>query len=156
MQVEIKIPEHAIITADSEKVTIEHRGLRSFANHGGTGSSAIPYSSIASIDYKKPGITRGHLIIVPISGSEHGGGLGGLDPLYAGSAWSKKNAIIFGKKHQEEMNKLVELINKKIALTNPNTTVSSADELAKFKKLLDNNAITQEEYEAKKKQLLNL
>lgn len=44
MQVEIKIPEHAIITADSEKVTIEHRGLRSFANHGGTGSSAIPYN----------------------------------------------------------------------------------------------------------------
>ena len=54
------------------------------------------------------------------------------------------------------MNKLVELINKKIALTNSNTTVSLADELAKFKKLLDNNAITQEEYETKKKQLLNL
>ncbi|WP_225431491.1 SHOCT domain-containing protein [Limosilactobacillus reuteri] len=34
--------------------------------------------------------------------------------------------------------------------------IDSADEIAKFKKLLDTNAITQEEFEAKKKQLLKL
>lgn len=34
--------------------------------------------------------------------------------------------------------------------------ISSADELAKFKQLLDSGAITQEEYNAKKKQLLGL
>lgn len=36
------------------------------------------------------------------------------------------------------------------------TTVSSADELLKFKQLLDMGAITQEEYDAKKKQILGL
>lgn len=35
-------------------------------------------------------------------------------------------------------------------------TTDVADEIYKFKKLLDNGAITQEEFEAKKKQLLNL
>lgn len=33
---------------------------------------------------------------------------------------------------------------------------SSADELIKYKKLLDDGAITQDEYDVKKKELLNL
>ena len=37
-----------------------------------------------------------------------------------------------------------------------NNATSSADEIAKFKKLLDDGIITQEEFEAKKKQLLGL
>lgn len=36
------------------------------------------------------------------------------------------------------------------------TTSTSADEIAKYKSLLDSGAITSEEFEAKKKQLLNL
>ena len=36
------------------------------------------------------------------------------------------------------------------------TVFSSADELKKFKELLDSGIISQEEFEAKKKQLLNL
>lgn len=37
-----------------------------------------------------------------------------------------------------------------------NNTISSADEILKFKKLMDDGVITQEEFEAKKKQLLGL
>lgn len=40
--------------------------------------------------------------------------------------------------------------------TSNTTTVSSADEIKKYKDLLDAGAITQEEFEAKKKQLLGL
>jgi len=36
------------------------------------------------------------------------------------------------------------------------SSISTADELGKYKQLLDNGAITQEEYDAKKKQLLSL
>ncbi len=38
----------------------------------------------------------------------------------------------------------------------PQTAVSQADELKKFKDLLDNGIITQEEFDQKKKQLLGL
>ena len=38
----------------------------------------------------------------------------------------------------------------------PVVSISSADEIAKYKALLDNGAITQEEFDAKKKQLLDL
>ena len=44
---------------------------------------------------------------------------------------------------------------KKLANSNSNS-ISAADEISKYKKLLDDGAITQEEFEAKKKQLLGL
>lgn len=158
MKVEIKIPEHAIIEADDNKVTVTHKGLRSLANHGGTGSKSIPYYAISSIDYKEPGLTRGHIVIIPTGGAEHSGGFG-LDLVYSGSAWGKKNAIIFGRKHKDEMEKLKDFIERKIEQahsSNTNSSNSAADEIAKFKKLLDDGTITQDEFDAKKKQLLGL
>lgn len=45
---------------------------------------------------------------------------------------------------------------EKASAAAPASTVSTADELKKFKELLDMGAITQEEFDAKKKQLLGL
>jgi len=45
---------------------------------------------------------------------------------------------------------------KEQAKINGSSTVSAADELKKFKELLDTGVITQEEFDAKKKQLLGL
>lgn len=46
--------------------------------------------------------------------------------------------------------------SKKETLAMVNNSTSNADELKKYKELLDANVITQDEFEAKKKQLLNL
>lgn len=46
-----------------------------------------------------------------------------------------------------------ELLEK---ISEPATSTSAADEIAKYKSLLDSGAITSEEFEAKKKQLLDL
>jgi len=53
---------------------------------------------------------------------------------------------------------LIERQKTEKSIVNSNLTVpsSSADELKKFKELLDNGTITQEEFDAKKKQLLGL
>ncbi len=57
-------------------------------------------------------------------------------------------------------NEIFEFINKKISeISNEKTSVNSigaADELKKYKDLLDAGIITQEEFDAKKKQLLGL
>lgn len=50
---------------------------------------------------------------------------------------------------------LTQFTNKKETNVN-NDTVSNADELLKYKELLDTGVITQEEFDAKKKQLLGL
>ena len=55
--------------------------------------------------------------------------------------------------------KLVQSVQEqadKKTFSNSQTVYSSADEIAKFKKLLDDGVITQEEFDAKKKQLLGL
>ena len=58
-------------------------------------------------------------------------------------------AIVMGKFADAEGNLI---INE----NSSNNNISQADELKKYKELLDAGAITQEEYETKKKQLLNL
>lgn len=61
---------------------------------------------------------------------------------------------------EDVRNKVSELIedyrNKKNSLNSQNTYVSTADEIKKFKELLDMGIITQEEFDKKKKELLNL
>lgn len=65
-------------------------------------------------------------------------------------------------KKNEKMKEVADYINKQINLyknqkNNSSANISSnADELKKFKELLDNGTITQEEFNEKKKQLLNL
>jgi hypothetical protein len=59
-----------------------------------------------------------------------------------------ENAIKFGE--------IVVPDEFKPKLETANQTLSAADEIKKFKALLDSGAITQEEYDAKKKKLLGL
>lgn len=56
----------------------------------------------------------------------------------------------------KQADKMADYIKERIAQLPSNTGPSAADEIMKYKKLLDCGAITEAEYEAKKKQLLNL
>ncbi len=56
----------------------------------------------------------------------------------------------------EDIRTLIDEREKAKTLNNGGATASSADELKKFKELLEDGVITQEEFELKKKQLLGL
>ncbi len=58
----------------------------------------------------------------------------------------------FSNCFSEKFNPIIQIDNN----TEEKINTSNADELIKFKQLLDNGAITQDEYDAKKKELLNL
>lgn len=75
--------------------------------------------------------------------------------LFCSGMFSYKNANEYA---QEVFNTLYKAFNdfKENDEVNDNNVISSADEILKFKKLLDDGIITQEEFEAKKKQLLGL
>ncbi len=99
--------------------------------------------------------------------SSIGGIAGGLSGNYAASATSNQTAA-------DEINRMIDYdkcpscgsrdladitdedIAKINAQQNGQSTVSSADELKKFKELLDMGVITQEEFDQKKRQLLGL
>ncbi len=96
-----------------------------------------------------------------------GGIAGGLSGNYAAGAISNQtaeqqlnNIVDYNKCPQCGSRDLVDISEDSEvcanALNNEQPTVSSADELKKFKELLDMGAITQEEFDAKKKQLLGL
>lgn len=57
---------------------------------------------------------------------------------------------------QESIAMLTSMVSEKETEKSGNSEVDNAEAIAKYKKLLDEGAITQEEYDAKKKQLLNL
>lgn len=75
--------------------------------------------------------------------------------LFCSGMFSYKNANEYA---QEVFNTLYKAFNdfKEKDEVNDNNTISSADEILKYKKLLDEGIITQEEFDAKKKQLLGL
>ncbi len=79
------------------------------------------------------------------------------------STSSSRISFYFVEKRKEFHKEISNLIIKRQSKTNLNantfkqeTHQSNADEIKKYKDLFDNGIITQEEFEAKKKQLLNL
>ncbi|MFD1471568.1 SHOCT domain-containing protein [Companilactobacillus mishanensis] len=158
IKVEINIPEHVILEADDTKVTITRKGLRSFANRGSNGSQTIPFSTIIGIDFKPATLTAGHIGFTTAAGNQTTSGLGSQG-IFANSDYSKANTIVYRSK---KANKDIEAIKKRVDdfINTPkesnNSSTDSIDELPKLKKLLDAGILTQEEFDAKKKQILGL
>ena len=76
-------------------------------------------------------------------------------------ALDDENSILYDTPRAADMKKIIDYIEERRrsikAKNNVSvSSVSSADELGKYKTLLDQGVITQEEFDAKKKQLLGL
>ena len=74
---------------------------------------------------------------------------------------TKKSGLVYKNAYESAQNILsvLQIIcenNKAATTTNGGSSSSSADEILKYKNLLDSGVITQEEFEAKKRQLLGL
>lgn len=126
------------------------------ALHGGNGRKKIHISEITSIQFKEPhGITFGFIQFSYSGSIENKGGIE--------EAQFDENSIIITQENFDLAEEIVDYIeNKREELRNNETRtlvvnqVSSAEEIKKYKDLLDSGAITQEEFDAKKKQLLGL
>jgi putative oligomerization/nucleic acid binding protein len=114
------------------------------------GEKTIPYSSIAAVQLKKAGMaTAGFIQLTLIGGPEAKAGY--LQSL------TDENSITFqiwndNNKRFEEAKQLLE--QRVLASRNP--ALRSADELAKFAQLRDKSVITEEEFQKKKKQILDV
>lgn len=159
IKVEINIPEHVILEADDTKVTITRKGLRSFANRGSNGSQTIPFASIIGTDFKPATLTAGHIGFTTAAGNQTTGGLGSQG-IFANSDYSKANSIVFRSKKankpiEEIKDRIESFINQPSDISDSSST-DSLDELPKLKKMLDDGILTQEEFDAKKKQILGI
>lgn len=116
------------------------------------GEKKFYFSDLTSVQYRAPGtITDGYLEF-EYPGSRSGNSSG---------AYSSENSISFAKRDAAKMEEIYHYIDQKIhELKRPQAAAaaapSPAEELKKFKKLLDMGVISQEEFDSKKKQLLGL
>ena len=158
----LKATDGTIIAYD-DRVVISRQGLMAVSTHGFKGDKTFFYTDLASIEYKKPGATNGYLhFVTPGSVSK--------SPKVNLFGTSKdtledENTVTlraFNKDVPSESEKLYNLILEQMQqaktpnVSNNNTPLSGADEILKYKSLLDSGIITQAEFDAKKKQILNL
>lgn len=161
---EIKKPEGVVYYLEGyngqlyvyeDKIVIERKGVFGVLSHGMAGSKTIPISSIQNIQLKKAGsFFNGFIQFGVLGGVEKHGGIS--------SAVGDENSVVFLPECNDTASKIKEYIENEIVSRNAKNTgtiqsqFSAADEIMKLKNLLDMGVLTQEEFDAKKKQLLSL
>lgn len=144
-----------------DKVVIKKTG---FLNSilGETGEKTIPMSSITAVTFKKANIIYGGHLKLSVSGESRSGI--NTDGEY--NIMEDDNAVTFISRSlnnlaEEIHDYLQQRINDLLKSASTQTVFSAAQpssfsELSQFKQMLDSGLITQEEYDAKKKQILGL
>lgn len=148
-----------IVILDYDKITIKRKGIMSFARHGLKGEKTLMLKQITAIQLKEAKITNGYLQFILMGSQESKGGLN--------AALNDENTIVFGgtfndkllNQNAKEIKTYIERFNSQ-NMNNANVTNiikndDKYDKLKKLKDLLDNQVITQEEFDKEKNIILN-
>lgn len=135
-------------------IIVTKPGIGSFVvGNGSDGEKVIYYSDVVGVQFKKTGLQIGYLQLETSSGI-----MNNIDDnFFNENSFAYNSATVSNEKMEEVKNYILQRIeiykNKGMSKTE---ALSPADEILKYKKLCDEGIITQEEFEKKKKQLLNL
>lgn len=146
---------NGILDIKNKKVEIVREGTMSFLQ-GLRGTKEIPISKITSIHFKKAGIVSvGHLRILFVGGEQTKNGL------FNRSSNTLENTILFDKKQQSNFEKAKKIIEEKMEILDNSQSQeqppkSGIKDLEKLAELKEKGIITEEEFNAKKKQILDL
>ena len=140
------------MTVTPTKIVISRKGAMGFISQGHKGEKEIDLSQISAVQFKKPGLgTVGYIQFSFLGGSETKGGIR--------DAVKDENTILFkGGKVEAEFVKAKQLIDAYRARLRGEgaTTKASFDDLEHLAQLRDRGIITEEDFAAKKKQILGL
>ena len=148
------------IVAYDNRVEIERKGVVAFSTQGFKGNKTFFYSDITSVDYKKPGMVNGYIQFVTAGSNSRSpkSGIMGTSK----STMSDENTVVlraFNRTVPQKSEELYKLIMEKVSQSKKHTTaagISGADEIKKYKELMEQGIITEEEFNAKKKQILGI
>jgi hypothetical protein len=133
----------------TNKIIIKRRGFTSFWTQGLRGDKDILLNQISSIQFKDPStFTNGFIQFSFLGGAEHKGGL--LD------ATKDENTVFFNASQSEDFKYFKKMIEDKIQEFSKPESRSSLEDLEKLAELKEKGIITEEEFNAKKKQILGL
>ena len=135
------------VVLDTEFIRITRKGKMNAYNHGLFGEKTINIEDITAIQLREPGFWPGYLQFTLRGAIE---GTRGVS-----SATTDENTITFGPSETQYAHVIKTYVEKRLRMKSKNDS-NVADTLLAYKKLLDEEIITQEEFDAKKAQLLGL
>ena len=134
---------NGILEVYEDKVVISRKSVGGFITQSLKGDKTFFYSDLTGVEYRKPTImANGYIKFIASGTQETNHSIGKLGMTTADAA-KDPNALIL-----RAFNK--EVPNKEKGTNN----ISNADEIMKFKQLLDQGIISQEEFDKKKQELL--
>lgn len=135
------------LTVTERSIVITRKGAMAVLTQGLKGSKEIPIEHITSIQLKRAGLIAGYIQFTFMGGMEAKGGVF--------QAGRDENSINFYAGANKDFEKAKDLIEERRANAMPSRSATSpADELKKFAELHTAGILTDEEFAAKKKQLL--
>lgn len=139
------------IELTESKIVMKRKGFTAFLGHGFKGDKEIFLNQISSIQLKKCSmLTNGYIQFAFSGGKEAKGGIV--------QATSDENTVMFKKKMEPDFIMLKDKIEEAITKFNSPApkTDGALDNLEKLAKLKEQGILTEEEFTAKKKQILGL
>ncbi len=134
-----------------DKIIIKRKGVLSFLTQGLKGDKEIYIKNLSSIQMKKTNmLTNGFIQFSFLGGKEAKGSLM--------EATRDENTIMFTSVQQSIFEKakiIIEDILKNNSMSTNSLNISIADEIEKFSLLKDKGVLTEDEFNQKKKDLLN-
>src|SRR5699024_10885351 len=147
-----------------DRVVISRKTAMGFFFQGNKGNREIYFSDIKAIEFKKPTFSaNGYLRFITNAESSQNQSVGLIGT--KADALKDPNDIIVRTINKKTVKKSVEtyriakqILNKYKCVTQKRNTQtnSNAEEIKKYKEILDNEIIIQEEFDNKKKQLLDI
>ncbi len=151
--VEVFMGHGGSIELSDASITIRRKGVLSFMTQGLKGDKEIPISLLTAVQYKSAGtFTNGYIQFSFQGGSEAKGGVF--------QAAADENTVLFTKAQQPAFDslrvKLQSRIGRSAAPAAPGGSGSYLDDLERLAALRSSGILTEEEFQAKKKQILGL
>ena len=145
------ICKDSILTLYEDRITLEPKGIGKLNKGFFKGKKEILLDSISAVQFRPAGsLVNGYLQFTLAGGNESTKGIF--------AATKDENSVIITKKQNEEAeyikDKIYELKAARSNSSRPARSGSNLSQIKELKELLDMGAITQEEFDAKKKELL--
>lgn len=151
---------NGILLVYEDRVVISRKTAVGFMTQGLTGDKNFFYKDLSSVEYKKPSLwANGYIKFMTAGTKETNQNVGFLGSTRLEAAKDANSLILraFNKEIPQKSEEIYNYIIKRIEeckVNNVNNNFSQADEILKFKRLLDDGIITQEEFDKKKQELL--
>lgn len=144
----------ARIIINNDSITISRSGFMDKMKYGHTGERTFMIDQISAVELKEAGLIMGHIQFI-IAGT-----IAKKQSLFASQKdRADDNTVMFSNKNlnavAREIKDYIENYKSNASSNNTNTQ-SAVAQVKELKELLDMGAISQEEFDKKKKELLNL